>query len=87
MYLDWVILSLISKCSCRVCNEGQSIILDVAFSKEKTKKKSIRRSANLVAHLLAKYARNVVDEVIWIEYSPSPTLEALYFDSLHIQSS
>ena len=69
MYLDWVILSLISKCSCRVCNEGQSIILDVAFSK----KKSIRRSANLVAHLLAKYARNVVDEVIWIEYSPSPT--------------
>ena len=42
----------------------------------------VKRSANTVAHSLARFARNVVDELVWLEESPPPALEALYFDSL-----
>ena len=38
-------------------------------------------SANSVAHSLACFARCITDEVVWLEESPPPTLEALYFDS------
>ena len=40
----------------------------------------IRRNANSVAHLLARYANGLVEEVVWLEDSPPPTLDALYFD-------
>ena len=40
-----------------------------------------RRSANTVVHALARYAKDILDEVVWIEDSPPPTMEALYFDS------
>ena len=40
----------------------------------------VKRTANSVAHSLAKYARQVVDERVWLEESPPPALEALYFD-------
>ena len=42
----------------------------------------VKRSANTVAHSLARFARNVPDELVWIEDSPQPTREALYNDSL-----
>ena len=38
----------------------------------------------MVAHLLAKYAKNITDVVYWVEDSPPPTMEALYQDSLYI---
>lgn len=37
--------------------------------------------ANGVAHCLAKFARGVVDEIVWMEESPPLALEALYLDS------
>ena len=40
----------------------------------------IRRNANLVAHSLARYANGLVEEVVWLEDSPPPALDALYFD-------
>ena len=40
----------------------------------------IRRNANSVAHLLARYANGLVEEVVWLEDSPPPTHEALYLD-------
>ena len=40
----------------------------------------IRRNANSVAHLLARYANGLVEEVVWLEDSPPPALDALYFD-------
>ena len=40
-----------------------------------------KRIANTVAHSLARYARNIADEIVWLEDSPPPALEALYFDS------
>ena len=38
-------------------------------------------SANFVAHSLAKFARGVEDEIVWLEESPPLALEALYFGS------
>ena len=37
----------------------------------------VHSSANFVAHSLAKYARYVDDELIWLEDSPPPAMEAL----------
>ena len=38
-----------------------------------------------MAHVLAQYARNTLDEDLnWMEDSPPPALEALYHDSLSI---
>ena len=42
----------------------------------------VKRSANFVAHALAKHARQVDDELVWLEDCPQLTLEALYFESL-----
>ena len=44
----------------------------------------MKRSANLVAHSLAHNAENISDDVIWLEDSPPPALDALYHDSLSI---
>ena len=41
----------------------------------------IRRSANSVAHSLARYASVLDEEVVWLEESPPPAIDALYFDS------
>ena len=42
----------------------------------------VRRSANGAAHSLAQFAREIENEIVWLEDLPPPTLEALYFDSL-----
>ena len=41
----------------------------------------IRCSANSVAHSLARYANVLDEEVVWLEETPPPALDALYFDS------
>ena len=41
----------------------------------------IRRGGNQVAHVLAQFARNTLDEdVYWMEDSPPPAVDALYRD-------
>ena len=50
---------------------------DVSFS-------CVCRSANAVAHSLARFARTVDDEVIWLEDIPPSALQALYEDSISI---
>ena len=42
----------------------------------------VRRSANGAAHLLAQFAREIENEIVWLEDSPPPVLDALYSDSL-----
>lgn len=42
----------------------------------------IRRWGNRVAHALAQHARDIVEDVFWMEDSPPPALNALYHDSL-----
>ena len=44
----------------------------------------MNRKAKSVAHNLARYAKNIFDDVIWLEDSPPPTLESLFHDSLSI---
>ena len=38
----------------------------------------------MVAHSLARYAKNLSDEMYWLEDSPPLAVEVLYQDSLHI---
>ena len=42
----------------------------------------IRRGGNRVAHALSQHARNISEDVFWIEDSPPLALTALYHDSL-----
>ena len=44
----------------------------------------VRRNANTVAHSLSQFAREIENEIVWLEDSPPPTLEALYSDSLFL---
>ena len=40
----------------------------------------IRRGGNTLAHVLAQFARNLDEDLIWIEDSPPPALAALFHD-------
>lgn len=42
----------------------------------------VTRTANSVAHSLARFAKNIDDEIVWLDDSPPTALEALYFDNL-----
>ena len=42
----------------------------------------IKRASIRVAHALAQHARNISEDVFWMEDSPPPALNALYHDSL-----
>lgn len=46
----------------------------------------IHREGNFVVHSLARFAKHISDDVIWIEDSPPPALESLYFNLAHIAS-
>ena len=41
----------------------------------------MRRSVNNVAYVLAKHARLVENELVWMEEDPPPAAEAFYLDS------
>ena len=41
----------------------------------------IRRGGNIVAHVLAQYARNLDEDLCWLEDTPPPALAALYHDT------
>ena len=44
----------------------------------------VKRSANSVAHSLARYASLITDDICWMEESPPPAVEALYMDSVSL---
>ena len=44
------------------------------------------QSANSAARALARHARQVYDEVVWLEESPPPILEALYHDNRYFMN-
>ena len=46
--------------------------------------RGISHTANGVAHSLARFARHLSEDIVWLEDSPPPTLEALYLDSISI---
>ena len=45
----------------------------------------VTRSANNVAHILARYAKDLVEDIVWIEDSPPLVVEALYLDSFNVE--
>ena len=44
----------------------------------------VKREGNMVAHSLARFSRNIVDELYWMEDEPLPAVDALNHDWLHI---
>ena len=44
----------------------------------------VKKEGNMVAHSLARFARNIVDVLYWMEDEPPPAVDALHFDRLHI---
>ena len=44
----------------------------------------VKREGNMVAHSLARFARNIVEDLYWMEYEPPPVVDALHHDRLHI---
>ena len=48
--------------------------------------RAIRLAANEVAHSLARFTRNLREEVVWLEEDPPPALEALYVDSCSLSN-
>ena len=46
--------------------------------------RGIRHITNEVAHSLARFARHLSEDIVWLEDSPPPALEALYLDSISI---
>ena len=45
---------------------------------------SIRREGNMVAHGLARFAKNVSEDMYWLEDSPPSVVDELYFDMLNL---
>ena len=45
-----------------------------------TRTNQIRRGGNTMAHVLAQFARNLDEDLVWIEDSPPPALAALFHD-------
>ena len=44
----------------------------------------VKREGNMVAHSLARFARNIVEDLYWMEDEPLPVVDALLHDRLHI---
>ena len=38
----------------------------------------------MVSHSLAKYVKNIVDDMYWLKDTPPPAVDALYWDFLRI---
>lgn len=41
----------------------------------------VRRNANSVVHALARFARVIDDEIVWLEVDPPLVVDGLYLDS------
>ena len=45
----------------------------------------VKRSANSVAHSLARFASHLDEELVWLEESPPPALDTLYLDASYFE--
>ena len=45
---------------------------------------SVKCTANTVAHSLARFARLIDEDTVWMEESPPPAIDALYLDSISL---
>ena len=56
----------------------------IAASLHRLEVSFVKRSADAVVHALAKHARQIDEEVVWLEEDPLPAIEAMYCDSLNL---
>ena len=56
----------------------------IATSLRRLEVSFVKHSANTMAHVLAKHARQIDEEVVWLEEDPLPAIEAMYCDSLNL---
>jgi len=56
----------------------------IAASLRRLEVSFVKCSANAVAHVLAKYARQIDEEVVWLEEDPPPAVEAMYCETLNL---
>ena len=56
----------------------------IATSLRRLEVSFVKHSANTVVHALAKHARQIDEEVVWLEEDPLPAIEAMYCDSLNL---
>ena len=45
---------------------------------------NIRKEGNKVAHVLARYVKNISDDMYWLEDSPPLVVDDLYFDIMNL---
>lgn len=62
-----------------------NVIADIQcllYGLRRTSTSCIKRGGNRVAHVLARHARNLAEDMYWMKDAPPITLEAMYQDSL-----
>ena len=80
------VMSALERKSCLFSRVGH-ILQDVLCLLNKFRWSQVqfaKRSANTVAHLLARHAKSESHDVIWLEESPPLVVQALYLDSISI---
>ena len=80
------VMSALERKSCLFSRVGH-ILQDVLCLLNKFRWSQVqfaKRSANTVAHLLARHAKSESHDVIWLEESPPLVVQALYLNSISI---
>ena len=80
------VMAALERKSCLLSRVGH-ILQDILYMVNEFRWSQVqfaKRSANTIAHLLARHAKNVTHDVIWLEDSPPPVVQALYLDSISI---
>ena len=39
-----------------------------------------------MAHVLARYAKDVIEDIVWLEDTPPPNIEEFYHDSFNLNN-
>ncbi|KAK9988600.1 hypothetical protein SO802_028839 [Lithocarpus litseifolius] len=66
------------------CRKALEFAMEAGFSNLFVALSCVKREGNMVAHSLARFARNIVDDMYWMEDEPPPAVDGFHYDRLHI---